>query len=205
MAKNKKSQKDKVGNPNRWEEYQPGHASTPEKDVFSRDREKVKTAQGDASMSSRRLFIIVDNVIAAGLFAFFSVWINVYLGLEGYVEDFGSSVSMTITDVRLNLLETLLYFSLYLVLLWRSPEKIGPMSLDVYFKKYMPIALVILLVIVLGGYLACRRLMVERMGCADGNYPFIPSILRWTILSTLFYYRHFILSWLATKFTSSRG
>ncbi len=191
------------GNPNRWEEYQPGHASTPEKDVFSRDREKVKTAQGDSSMSSRRL-IIVDNVIAAGLFAFFSVWINVYLGLEGYVEDFGSSVSMTITDIRLNFLETLLYFSLYLVLLWRSPEKIEPMPQDVYLKKYMPIALAILLVIVLGGYLACRRLMVERMGCADGNYPFIPSIIRWTIISTLFYYRHFILSWLATAFGGSK-
>lgn len=152
----------------------------------------------------KRFLIVVDNVIAAGLFAFFSVWINVYLGLEGYVEDFGSSVSMMITDIRLNLLETLLYFSLYLVLLWRSPEKIEPMSLDVYLKKYMPIALAILLVIVLGGYLACRRLMVERMGCADGNYPFIPSIIRWTILSTLFYYRHFILSWLATALGGSR-
>lgn len=183
MGKNKRRQEGVIGNPNQW--------------IFPWEREKSKTAQDDSSMSSRRVLIVVDNVIAAGLFGFFSVWINVYLGLEGYVEDFWSSVSMTINEIRLNFMEVLLYFLLYLFLLWRSPEKISPMPLNIYFKKYMPIVLVISLVMFFLVYMTCRRLMVERMGCADGNYPFIPSVLRWILLSTLFYYRRFFLPWIA--------
>lgn len=147
----------------------------------------------------KRIFIVLDNLIAAGLFTFFYVWVNNYWGFEGYKYDFSSSISKSISDINMNLTEESLYFLLYLVLLWRAPRITKVMPLKYYtHRALLPIIIACLSMgfIIFGiGYL----FKFEKMRYTYEHYPYIVPALTMSVFMALCFYRRIYLPWMATS------
>ena len=146
----------------------------------------------------KRLLIVVDNIIAAGLFTFFVIWVNNYLGFEGYKYDFSSSISKSISDINMNLTEESLYFLLYLILLWRAPRITKVMPLKFYFHQFVLLMTATFFAIIFLTYGLGYLIKLEKLAYSIERYPFVVPALRWSVLSSLCFYRRIYLPWVAT-------
>lgn len=136
----------------------------------------------------KRLLIVVDNVIAAGLFGFFSMWINNYWGYNSDLS-FVASIQKTINDIVGNFSAEAPYFALYLYMLWRPPRLTRLMPRNFYINRSVKriIALIVFACfLMIGiGYL----FNVEKVQSDIMSFPFVVTFLRWSIFLSLVFYR----------------
>ena len=148
----------------------------------------------------KRLLIVVDNIIAAGLFGFFSIWINNYLGYNAE-SSLVASVQKTINDIAGNFSAEAPYFALYLFMFWRAPRLTRLMPREFYINRSVKkiIALIVLacfLMIGVGYLFNVGKVRSDIM-----KFPFIVTFLRWSIFLSLAFYRRiyallYINTWL---------
>ena len=142
----------------------------------------------------KRFLIVVDNVIVAGLFGFFVLWLNNYLG---YYEncDFYGAISKSIQDIKSNYGEELLFFLLYYIAFARPVRLTKRMPMEYYFIDRIGGIVIITTSIAVFLFFGIGYLFrVSRFGDYINQYPYILPSIKTCVAFTLILYRRIYLT-----------
>lgn len=140
-------------------------------------------------VATKRLLIVVDNVITAGLFSIYVSWTNNFVG-GNPDPDLMGSLCKSVNDVTSHLLGEIPYFLFYLFMFWRAPRFTKVLPLNRYLNKTVFWAGVTIVFLVFdmisGGFLKTH---MKDLWCGDIREPlseYYPTFKRYLLLGSVF-------------------